>query len=76
VRNRHGQQDEPYSLIWGQLSKMMQSKVGTHLNFSQYKTDYDSLGLLKILWEFVFKSDDGQYKYKAKVQAKHAYYNL
>jgi hypothetical protein len=34
------------------------------------------LGLLKILREFVFKSDDRQYKYRAKDQAKRAYYNL
>jgi hypothetical protein len=65
-----------YSLLWGQSSKTTQSKVETHMNFSQVKNGYDSLGLLKILREFVFKSDDRQYRYKAEDQAKHAYYNL
>ncbi len=65
-----------YSLIWGQSSKTTQSKLETHLNFEQCKTTYDSLGLLKIIREFVFKSDDRQYKYKAEDQAKQAYYNL
>jgi hypothetical protein len=65
-----------YSLLWGQSSKTTQSKVETHLNYEQCKNDYDSLGLLKILREFVFKSDDRQYKYKAEDQAKRAYYNL
>jgi hypothetical protein len=65
-----------FSLIWGQLSKTTQSKVETHLNFESCKNEYDSLGLLKILCEFVFKSDDQQYKYKVEDQAKRAYYNL
>jgi hypothetical protein len=65
-----------YSLIWGQSSKRMQSKLETHLNFSQCKNDYDSLGLLKIIREFVFKSDNCKYKYKAEDQAKRAFYNL
>jgi hypothetical protein len=43
-----------FSLIWGQSSKTTQSKVETHLNFATCKNDYDSLGLLKILREFVF----------------------
>jgi len=46
------------------------------MNFSQVKGSYDSLGLLKILREFVFRSDDRQYKYKAEDQAKQAFYNL
>jgi hypothetical protein len=65
-----------FSLIWGQSSKTTQSKVETHQNFAQCKSFYDSLSLLKILREFVFCSDDRQYKYKAKDQAKRAYYNL
>jgi hypothetical protein len=65
-----------YSLIWGQSSKTTQSKVETHQHFNRCRTDYDSLGLLKILREFVFKSDDTQYKYKAEDEAKRAYYNL
>jgi hypothetical protein len=32
--------------------------------------------LIKIIWEFVFKSDDRQYKYKAEDQAKRNFYNL
>jgi hypothetical protein len=59
-----------YSLLWGQSSKTTQSKVETHMNFSQVKGSYDSLGLLKILREFVFRSDDRQYKYKVEDQAK------
>jgi hypothetical protein len=65
-----------YSLIWGQSSKITQSKVETHQNFAECKASYDSLGLLKIIREFVFKSDDRQYKYKAEDMAKRAYYNL
>jgi hypothetical protein len=65
-----------YSLIWGQLTKAMQSKLETHQDFQQCKTDYDSLKLLKLLREFVFKSNDRQYKYKAKDQVKRAFYNL
>jgi hypothetical protein len=65
-----------YSLIWGQSSKTTQSKVETHLNFADAKTSYDSLGLLKIIREFIFKSDDRQYKYKAEDMALRAYYNL
>jgi hypothetical protein len=65
-----------YSLFRGQSSKTTQSKVETHLNYEQCKNEYDSLGLLKILREFVFKSDDRQYKYKAEDQAKRAYYSL
>jgi hypothetical protein len=34
------------------------------------------LGLLKIIRELIFKSDDRQYKYKAKDQVKRAYHNL
>ncbi len=65
-----------YSLIWGQSSKTTQSKVETHLNFADCKASYDSLGLLKIIREFIFKSDDSQYKYKAEDMALRAYYNL
>ncbi len=65
-----------YSLIWGQSTKATQSKLETHQEFQQCKTDYNSLQLLKIIREFVFKSDDRQYKYKAEDQAKRAYYNL
>jgi hypothetical protein len=32
--------------------------------------------LLKIIREFIFKSDDRQYKYKAEDMAKRSYYNL
>jgi hypothetical protein len=64
-----------YSLIWGQSTKTTQSKIETHQNFTQCKASYYSLGLLKIIREFVFKSDR-QYKYKVEDQAKRAYYNL
>jgi hypothetical protein len=65
-----------FSLIRGQSSKTTQSKVETHLNYAQCKDEYDSLGLPKILREFIIHSDDRQYKYKAKDQAKRTYYNL
>jgi hypothetical protein len=65
-----------YSLVLGQLSKSTQSKLEAHQNFTQCKASYDSLGLLKIIQEFIFKSDDRQYKYKAEDMAKRAYYNL
>jgi len=65
-----------FSLIWGQSLKTTQSKVETHQNYAQCKIDYDSLGLLKILREFFFRSDDHQYKYKAEDQAKRSCYNL
>jgi hypothetical protein len=72
----HDNKMKLYSLIWGQSSKTTQSKVETHQNFADCKSSYDSLGLLKIIREFVFKSDDRQYKYKAEDMAKRAYYNL
>jgi hypothetical protein len=65
-----------YSSIWGQSNKTTQSKLETHAEFSRCKSEYDSLKLLKIVREFVFKSDDRQYKYMAKDQAKRNYYNL
>jgi len=65
-----------YSLIWGQSTKSTQSKLETHEEFHDCRTAYDSLKLIKILREFVFKSDDRQYKYKAEDQAKRNYYNL
>jgi hypothetical protein len=65
-----------YSLVWGQSTKMTQSKLETNQDFQQCKMDYDSLKLIKMIREFVFKSDDRQYKYKAEDQAKRAYYNL
>jgi len=65
-----------YSLILGQSTEAMQSKLETHQGFQQCKTDYDSLKLLKLLREFVFKSNDRQYKYKAEDQVKRAFYNL
>jgi len=65
-----------YSLIWGQSTKATQSKLETHLDFPQCRTDYDSLQLLRIIREFVFRSNDRQYRYKAEDQAKRAYYNL
>jgi hypothetical protein len=65
-----------YSLIWGQSTKSTQSKLETHEEFHDCRTAYDSLKLIKILREFVFKSDDQQYKYKAEDQAKRNYYNL
>jgi hypothetical protein len=65
-----------FSLIWGQSSKTTQSMVETHLNFAACKNDYDSLGLLRILHEFVFKKDNRQYKYETEDQAKRPYYNL
>jgi hypothetical protein len=65
-----------YSVVWGQSSKTTQSKLETHQNFAQCKASYNSLGLLKIILEFTFKSDDRQYKYKAKDMAKRSYYNL
>jgi len=65
-----------YSLIWGQSTKSTQSKLETHDEFHDCKMAYDSLKLIKILREFVFKSDDRQYKYKAEDQAKRNYYYL
>jgi hypothetical protein len=65
-----------YSLGWGQSSKATHSKLETHLDFQQCKNEYNSLRLIKIIREFVFKSDDRQYKYKAEDQAKRNYYNL
>ena len=62
--------------MWGQSSKSTQSKIETHLDFQQCKNEYDSLKLIKIIREFVFKSDDQQYNYKAEDQAKRNYYNL
>jgi len=62
-----------YSLIWGQSTKSTQSKLETHQDFQQCKSEYDSLKLIKIMREFVFKSDDRQYKYKAEDQAKRNY---
>ncbi len=65
-----------YSLIRGQSTKTIQSKLETHADFNQCKNEYDSLKLLKIIREFVFKSDNRQYKYKVEDQAKQNYYNL
>jgi hypothetical protein len=65
-----------FSLIWGQSSRATQSKIETHMNYNQCKNDNDSLRLLKIMREFIFRSDDKQYCYKAEDQAKRAYYNL
>jgi hypothetical protein len=65
-----------YSLIWGQFSKTTQSKLETHLDFTQCKAEYESLKLLKIIREFVYRSDDRQYKYKAEDQAKRSFNNL
>jgi len=62
--------------VWGQSSKSTQNKIETHLEFQRCKNDYDSLKLIKIMREFVFKSDDWQYKYKAEDQVKRNYYNL
>jgi hypothetical protein len=46
------------------------------LDFTQCKADYDSLKLLKIIREFLYRSNDHQYKYKAEDQAKRSFYNL
>jgi hypothetical protein len=59
-----------YSVIWEQSSKTTQSKLNTHLDYQQYKNDYDSLRLIEVIGEYVFKSGDQQYKYKAEDQAK------
>jgi len=50
-----------YSLVWGQSSKSTQSKIETHLEFQRCKNDYANLKLIKIIREFVFKSDERQY---------------
>jgi hypothetical protein len=63
-----------YSLIWGQSTKSTQSKTETHQEYRECKVSYDSLKLLKIIREIIFKSDDRQYKYKAEDQAKRVYY--
>jgi hypothetical protein len=65
-----------YSLVWGQSTKMTQSKLETHKDFLQFKTVYDSLKMMKIIREFVFRSNDRQNKYKAEDQVKRSYYNL
>jgi hypothetical protein len=65
-----------YSLIWGQSSTSTQSKLETHQDFQECKAEYESLKLLKIIREFVFKSNDCEYKYKAEDQARRAYYLL
>ena len=65
-----------YSLVWGQCSKTTQRKIETHKDYQQRKKNYDSLMLNKIIHEFVFKSNDRQYKYKAEDQAKRNYCNL
>jgi len=65
-----------YSLIWGQSTRSTQSKLETHQDFEECKAEYDSLKLIKIIREFVFRSDDWQYKFKAEDQAKRNYYNL
>jgi len=68
--------DIRYMIKRGQSSKTTQSKLETHQDFAHCKSDYNSLKLLKILREFVFKSDNRQYKYKAEDQAKRAFQNL
>jgi hypothetical protein len=65
-----------YSLIWDQSFKTTQSKVETHQNYMNCISSYDTPGLLKTIREFIFKSDDRQYKYKAENMALRAYYNL
>jgi len=40
-----------YSLFCGQSTKLTQSKLKTHQEFQQCKTNYDSLKLIKIIWE-------------------------
>jgi hypothetical protein len=65
-----------YSLIWGQSTRSTQSKLETHQDFAQCKAEYDSLKLIKIIREFVFKRNDRQYRYKAEDQAKRNYYLL
>ena len=63
-----------YSLIWGQSTQTTQSKLETCSDSNQCRSDYDSLKLFKIRWEFVLKNNDRQYKYKAEDQAKRNYY--
>ncbi len=58
------------------MQSKLESKLETHLDFQQCKNNYDSLKLIKIIREFVFKSDDQQYKYKVEDQAKRNFYNL
>jgi hypothetical protein len=45
-----------FSLIWGQSSKSTQSKIETHMNYAWCKTEYDSLGLLKIIRELYLRA--------------------
>jgi len=59
----------------GTMFKNYTKQVRNTSRFQQCKKDYDSLKLIKIIQEFVFNSDDRQYKYKAEDQAKRSYYN-
>jgi len=74
--NIYGQQDEALWFNTGPVFKNNPKQGGNPPSFAQCKGSYDSLSLLKILREFIFWSDNRQYKYKAEDQAKHAYYNL
>lgn len=47
----------------GTIIKNNTKQVRNTSRFQQCKKDYDSLKLIKIIQEFVFNSDDRQYKY-------------
>jgi len=54
----------------GTIYKDHAKKLETHLEFTQCKADYASLKLLKIIWEFVYRSDDHQYSIRPRIRPK------
>jgi hypothetical protein len=59
-----------YSLVWGQCSKTMQSKIETQQDYQQCKNNYDSLKLIKIIREFVFQSEISSINTKLKTKLR------
>jgi len=59
-----------YSLIWGQSTKSTQSKLETHDDFQDCRTAYDSLKLIKILREFVFRVTTVNTNTKQRIKLK------
>ena len=65
-----------YTLIWGQCSDMMRAKIEASKNYSQMRSTYDSIMLLKELKDVTFRFEDQKYIYESLYLSYKNFFNF
>ena len=65
-----------YSLILGQCTGLLKSKLKQSSDWETSSTDYNALALIKLIFTITFKFDDPKYLLLALHQAKLSFYSM